>query len=168
MVHFLDDKYWCGEDRNSSQSKSTGGKINDVFVWLALDMMTVRSTRNNYWLYLKPTHYVTWCMAQDRFTRQSLIVDSVETYREGSRGRSLTKITTIFQISLLNFKFQLNFMQISYFRVLLYFKFLGKFHRNLVRLTLLWCYLTLKVHRKREKDETDEVSELKCVDKQYV
>ena len=59
-------------------------------------------------------------------------------------------------------------MQISYFRVLLYFKFRGKFQRNLVRLTLLWCSLTLKVHRKREKDETDEVSELKCVDKQYV
>ena len=52
------------------------------------------------------------------------------------RGRSLGKITMIFQILLANFKFQLNLIQISYFQGLLYFKFRGKFHKNLARLTL--------------------------------
>ena len=52
------------------------------------------------------------------------------------RGRSLGKITMIFQILLANFKFQLNLIQISYFQGLLYFKFRGKFHKSLARLTL--------------------------------
>ena len=63
----------------------------------------------------------------------------------------ISNFASKFQISV---KFHSNF-------IFLYFKFCGKFHKNLARLTLAWCFLTLKVHRKGGKDKIDEVSELK-------
>ena len=47
------------------------------------------------------------------------------------------------------------------FQALLYFKFRGKFHRNLNCFVFLCCLETCKVLENREKDEIDEVSVLK-------
>ena len=43
----------------------------------------------------------------------------------------------------------------------------GRFHRNLTRLTFLWCFSAYEVHENREKDEIDEVSVLKYTENQY-
>ena len=77
----------------------------------------------------------------------------------GTRGRLLSKKTLTFQILVANFKFQLNFMQISYFRSL-YFKFLGKFHINLtgLRFDILVMFIKLYNVLKKRKDKINEVS----------
>ena len=51
------------------------------------------------------------------------------------KGQSLSKITSIFQISVANFKFPLHFMQVSYFRPFC----ISNFVTNFIEILIVWC-----------------------------
>ena len=60
-----------------------------------------------------------------------------------ARGRSLGKINDISNFAS-KFQIQLNFNQISYFWVLLYFKFRGKFHKFFCLFSTLMMFFNFK------------------------